>query len=412
MIVLGDNELETFVTADATEKIMLSKAGDLIKLQYPEHSLLELWNASIHNLRRRVEMYSIDIFLSTIASMSGRKNLKKDGDTLSERWSGIDDALLIEGAIQIGVLNKKAGKALEMINWMRNHASPAHDSDDSVTNEDVIGLAVILKSNLFELPIPDPAHSPVSLLEPIKSGVLTEHQVALFSEQIECFSNRDIRTIFGYAVDVICAGEQPAYNNIVLLFGKIWTKSTEELRTNMGLRLHNYMFDPAKDKSDDNNATERLYDSLLTVGGIKYIPDSTRATIYRKLAKNLERAKNTSYGWALENSASKALAQVGVHVPSIAFEDVYQEILSVWCGNYWGRSDSHQILYDFIFTLSPKQQVVVAKLFQTNERVRNELYQVRPKKFALGLLEQIKEGLSNDSQISEIDVVIQDVKGI
>lgn len=410
--VLAADNLQTFVTADNTEQIMLKKASDLINLDYPEHSLLELWNASVHNLRRRIEMYSIDIFISTLSSLAGRKTFKKDGDTLSERWAGVDDVNLIEGAIQIGVLNKKAGKALEMINWMRNHASPAHDSDDSVTKDDVLGLVIILKSNLFDLPLPDPVHSPLALLTPIKNDILTDNQVELFKEQIGSFSNRDMRTIFGYAVDVISAGIQPEYDNIMKLFETIWEHTTEELRTNMGLRLHNFMFDPSTDKSADGSASNRLYDALLNVSGIKYIPDSTRATIYRKLAKDLAFAKNCLYGWAQENSASRALLQVGIFIPSIAFEDVYQEILSVWCGNYWGRSNAHIILRPFIFDVQPKQQVAIARLFFENTRVRDELYQARPKRNALSLLNEIKNGLTNGSQIAEIERIISDVQKI
>lgn len=410
LILKNENGIPQYITADNEETIMLEKASHLMQLEFPDHALLELWNSSIHNLRRRIEMYSTDIFISTISSFSGRKNYKKDGDALSERWAGVDDTNLISGAIQIGVLNKKAGQALDMINWMRNHASPAHDSDDSVTKEDVLGLAILLQNNLFNLPLPDPAHSPVALLDPIKSKALTEDQIELFKEEINGFSNKDIRTIFGYSVDVIASGAQPAYDNISLLFDNIWDRATEELRTNFGLRIHNYMFDPTQDKSADNAASQRLYDMLLKVSGIKYIPDSTRATIYRKLAKNLAAAKNMSYGWSLENSASRALKQVGVHVPSIAFEDVYQEILSVWCGNYWGRSEAYVILKDFIFTLPAKQQISVAKLFQTNERVRDELYQVRPKSYAVALLSEIKAGLQNDSQITEVEMIINDIQ--
>lgn len=412
LLVLENGDLANLVTADDTEKVMLSKAGNLIALEYPEHALLELWNASIHNLRRRVEMYSTDIFVSTISTFPGRKSYKKDGDSLAERWGDVDDKNLIDGATQIGVLNKKAGKALEMINWMRNHASPAHDNEDSVTKDDVIGLAVILKTNLFDTMLPDPAHSPVSLIEPIKNDILTEDQVELLCGEIKCFSNKDIRTVFGYAVDVITSGEQPEYDNIMQLFNTIWEKAPEELRTNMGLRVHNYMFDPSTDTSSDNSARDRLYDALLNVSGVKYIPDNARAAIYRGLARRLAIAKDSSYGWAQENLASMALAQVGAHIPSSAFEDVYQEILSVWCGNYWGRSNAHFILRDFIFGLTPRQQIIVAKLFMTNDRVRSELVQSRPKNCAIDLLNEIKDGLTNSSQISEIEIVIADVEKI
>lgn len=412
LTVLATDNLQTFVTADSTEQIMLKKASDLINLDYPEHSLLELWNASVHNLRRRIEMYSVDIFISTLSSLEGRKTFKKDGDTLSERWAGIDDAILIKGAIQIGVLDKKAGKALEMINWMRNHASPAHDSDNSVTKDDILGLVIILKHNLFDFPLPDPAHSPVALLTQIRNGALTENQIELFKEQIENFSNRDMKTIFGYAVNVICEGTQPEYDNIIKLFETIWKHTTEDLRQDMGMKMHSFMFDPSTDKSTDGCASERLYDALLNVSGVKYIPEGTRATIYRKLAKDLAFAKNCSYGWEQENAASRALLQVGIDVPSIAFEDVYQEILSVWCGNYWGRSNAHIILRPFIFNVQPKRQVTIARLFRENNRVRDELYQPRPKQNALDLLNEIKNGLTNDSQIAEMERIILDIQKI
>jgi len=412
LISLTEKGMVYIPNTDEDEQIMLGKADDLMKLQFPEHSLLELWNASIHNLRRRIEMYSVDVFLSSISSISGRKVYKKDGDTLSERWCGVDDSILIEGAVQVGVLNKKAGQALNTINWMRNHASPAHNSEECVTKEDVWGLAILLKNNLFDLPIPDPVHSPVALIEAIKTNILTEDQILLFKEEIDSFSNKDIRTIFGYSIDAIATGEQPAYDNIVVLFDNIWSKSTEELKTNFGLRIHNYLFDPSEDKSIDNSASDRLYDVILKVRGIKYIPEITRANIYRKLARNLAVAKNTSYGWNLENTASRALKQVGVNVPSIAFEEVYQEVLSVWCGNYWGRSEAYNILREFIFELPAKKKVMVAKLFQSNERVRDELCQNRPKTAALSLLNEIKDSLQNNSQITELEMIINDVKKI
>ena len=408
--VLDANYLSTYLTADEKEQIMIEKAANLLTADFPDHALLEIWNASVHNLRRRIELYSIDIFLSTVQSLSGRKKYKNEGDTLSERWGDVDDAVLLEGAEQIGVLNKKAAKALEMVNWMRNHASPAHDNEDSVSREDVLGLVAIIKSNLFDHPLPDPVHSPITLLNQIKNEVLTSEQIDLFKDQIDNFSNKDIRTIFGFATDAICSGEQPKYDNVIELFESIWIKSTEELKTNMGLRIHNYMIDPTKDTSSDSQASDSLYAAILSVDGIKYIPDQTRAVIYRRLARKLASAKDTSYGWSLENSASRALKQVGIHIPSIAFEEVYQEILSVWCGNYWGRSEAYNILREFIFGIDAKKKVKVAKLFLSNDRVKSELGQSRPQRYALSLLDEIKSSLTNQSQINEIDTVINEVQ--
>lgn len=412
IIIFENQNLSSFLTLDADETVMVKKASDLFNLDYPDHALLEIWNCSIHNLRRRVEMCSIEVFLSSISSLSGRKAYKSDGDSLSERWIGVDDEILISGSVQMGVLNKKAGKALEMINWMRNHASPAHESQESVAKEDFIGLLCILKNNLFNLSLPDPLHSPISLIESIKDKPLTEEQIEIFKEEILMFSHKDLKTIFGYAIDAICTGDEPRYSNIIILFPTIWEKSTDEEKNDTGLRLYNLLFDPSTDKSPDSGASERLYDIILNNHGIKYIPEVSRASIYRKLAKNLARAKDTAYGWSLENDASMALKQVGTAIPETAFVEVYQEILSVWCGNYWGRSNAHIILYDFIFSVSSKQQIKIAKLFMTNKRVQSELCEKRPFDYAIELLQSIKNGLTNESQKAEIGIIINNLRSL
>ena len=407
IVIISETEIEQYKALDQQELIMIEKAAQLLNLGFPEHSLLEILNSAIHNLRRRVEAYSIDMFLSSISSLSGRKNYKKDGDTIAERWNGVDDENLLKGAEQIGVLNKKAIKALEMIEWMRNHASPSHDSDDAVSDEDVMGLVCIIKKNLFELPMPDPGHSPVGLLEPIKTSVLNEEQLELFKQQISCYNNRDIRMLFGFSVDAICKGDEPAYSNIKKLFNGVWEKATEDLKNNMGMKLHNYMFEPS---TDSNNARNRLYETLISVNGIKYIPETTRAIIFRKLATNLRNAKDSSYGWSAELREAKALAQAGVCVPSIAFEEVYQEILSVWCGNYWGRSEAFTKLKEYIFDVGTQDKMKIARLFLTNGRVKEELFQAKPKREAIKLLEQLLDEVTIESHKAEIESIIAEVK--
>ena len=413
IIIIEKTELDNYKALDEVELVMLDKAARLINCNFPEHALLEIWNAGIHNIRRRIEAYSIDMFLSSISNLSGRRTYKENGDTIAERWSGVDDENLLKGAEQIGVINKKAAKALEMIEWLRNHASPSHDSDDAVKHDDVIGIVLIIKKNLFELPMPDPGYSPVSLLEPIKNTVLNEEQIELLKQQIECYKNKDIRMLFGFSLDVICKGEEPSYSNIIKLFSKIWDKSTEDLKSSMGMKFHNYyMFESKNDSSSNVNAKSRVYETLIKVNGIKYIPDPTRARIYRKLADNLRDSKNMIYGWSAEYGAAKALAQAGTNVPSIAFEEVYQEILSVWCGNYWGRSDAHSVLKEFIYEVGTQDKLKFARFFLSNSRVREELFQLRPKKQAVALLNSLIETMTVESHKAEIQNIIDEVNQI
>ena len=408
LIILENAYIEQFKTIDDDEKKRMEIASELID-KFPDHALLEIWNASIHNLRRRVENYGIEMFISSIGGESGRKKYKEDGDTLAERWNEVDDLVLIHGAKQIGVLNNKAEKTLEMINWMRNHTSPAHDTEEKICKSDVISLLVMLKTNLFDIEIPDPGISPNSLIKPIKEMQLTEEQIEIFNEKITRFKNPEIRNTFGFMLDIICNGTEVQYANVKKLFNNVWNKSTDELKRMMGNRYHDLLINNSSFEFNENAKT-RLYEIFILVKGVRFIPDDSKAVIYRKLAKDLAKAKDTSYGWNLEESASKALAQAGTNVPSIVFEEVYQEILSVWCGNYWGRSAAYQILNEFIFEQSASMKLKIAELFINNNRVQEEMFYLRPKSYAIDLLNRIKQELTIQEHISKIDEVINSLK--
>lgn len=410
--LLSEPTAENFPATVSTEIEFLSQARKLLDSGFPDHSLLDIWNAAVHNLRRRVEAYGLDLFTSAIKDDSGRKKYDKDGETINERWSGVDDMTLISGATKLGVLHKKAGKSLEMINWMRNHASPAHASDSKVEAEDVFALALMLQKNLFEAEMPDPGHSPSGLFEPIKKSELTTENIELLKDQIRAFKQGDIRITFGFLLDLITKGETPAHSNASNLFSEVWEKSNDDLRKAAGQRYHSYLLEPDSDTSEDGGAKIRVLETLVKVDGVKFIPDAARASLYRHAIKQLAKAKDTSYGWGDEEKAAKALAQFGPHVPSIAFEDVYQEILTVWVGNYWGRSSAHLTLKPFIDVLNSNQLMTLSRLFLENERANAELISNKPKVKAKELLESIKGKLTIQASIDEIDEIISEINKI
>jgi len=410
--ILNKPATANFPTLIAGESELLAQARKLFDAEFYDHSLLDVWNAAISNLRRRVETYGVDLFESVVKDEPGRKKYNSEGETLSERWAGVDDLTLITGATNLGLVNKKAGKSLEMINWMRNHASPAHNSDHKVEREDVVGLVLILQKNLFEAELPDPGHSVSGLFEPVKASELGKDEIKLLIDQINGLRAADIKVAFGFMLDLLCKGEEPAIDNVKELFPSVWERANEDIRKTAGLRYHGYRTNPESDESEDQGAAIRILDFLTAVSGIKYIPDGARAAIYRQAAKKLAQAKDTSYGWAAEQAAAKTLKQFGAHVPSIAFTEVYQEILAVWCGNYWGRSTAHVSLSPFIEKLNTKKLMELAGMFRDNDRVRAELFQRKPKKQAIELLESFKGRVTIQAHKDELDEIIKDIKDL
>ena len=63
----------------------------LFQDEYFEHSLLDLWNAAVCNLRRRVEAYGVELFLSTVKDEKGRAKYNPTGDGRNKRWEGVDE---------------------------------------------------------------------------------------------------------------------------------------------------------------------------------------------------------------------------------------------------------------------------------------------------------------------------------
>lgn len=409
--LLDTKQLATFEVS-SHEVSLLKQAGKLFDGEFFDHALLDIWNAAVANLRRRVEAYGADLWESVIKDEPGRKKYDKDGETLSERWAGVDDLVLITGSTRLGLLNKKAGKALEMINWMRNHASPAHDSDHKVEREDVLGLVMLLQKNLFEAEMPDIGHSVASLFDPVKSKVLKPDKLALLADQIRGLKAGDLRVAFGFLLDLLGRGESPAVENAVELLPVAWEKASDELRKTAGLRYHSLILDPATDTAADKAAASRILDFLTEVEGIRFVPDGARARLYRRAAKKLRDAKDTSYGWADEEKTARTLAQFGPWTPPIAFEEVYQEIIAVTVGNHWGRSKAHAVLAPFFDKLNTSQTRQVARLFAENERVQEELFQAKPKAQAMALLKAMKAKLTISSHKDEVEEAIATVKAL
>lgn len=391
---------------------LLQEARKLFDLEFYGHALLDIWNTAISNLRRRVEAYGVELFTSVVKDEPGRKRYDPTGDTPNERWNGVDDLTLIAGATSLSLLNKKAGKVLEMINWMRNHASTAHGTDFKVEKEDFIGLVILLQKNLFEAPLPDPGHSVSSLFDPVKTVTLSDEQIGMMQDQVRGLRQQDLRICFGFMLDILCQGTEPSLQNTKALFPLVWERATDELHKTAGIKYHQLAISPDSDESADKGARVRLLDFLVQVKGIQYIPDAARAVLYRHAAKQLASAKDESYGWSSEETAARTLHQLGLNVPSICFEEVYQEILTVWCGNYWGRSSAHAYLKLFIDSVNTDQIRVLISMFSKNTRVRDELFQNKPKMQAFELLHTLKAKLTIESHKEEADAAIREVNTI
>ena len=387
-----------------------SRARELFELGYYGHCLLDLWAAAISNLRRKIEAYGIDLFEAIASELPGaRKKVRRDGDTVNERWAGVDDLNVIEGAQRLGIITKKAAQQLKNVNWLRSHASPAHPTDEIVEREDVTMAAVIVQRYVFSEDLPPPGFSVRDLIRPLKESDLTD-RFDIIKEQLDNLSNADRSAIVGVFTDLICRGEAPGLTNAEACFPVVWEQTTEDVKKRVGTRYHTLWMDDSTDDSADGNAVSRLLDTLVRVDGVRYIPDPTRAVLFRRAATKLRKAKDSYYGWSEEEAVARTLIQLGTNVPDAAFLEVYREILAVWFGNFWGRSPADRTLRPFVDALSPKRIRDIVRLVTSDERVREELRQNKPKSRAREFLEDLKDRVVLESDKKLVDDALRSLE--
>jgi hypothetical protein len=110
--LLRNSDVTNFPALSVEEINLLIECADLIEKNYCDYALMALWNAAVHNLKRKIEAFGVELWLSVVQEETGRKKYYKNGETLSERWEGVEDLILIKGAAGLGLLNKKAAKTL------------------------------------------------------------------------------------------------------------------------------------------------------------------------------------------------------------------------------------------------------------------------------------------------------------
>ena len=99
------NLTDVFPHIDSKEAAYLKESAELFNAGFYSHSLLDIWNAAVNNLKRKVEAYSVDLWIEVVKDEPGRKKYNKNGDTIALRWEEVDDIVLIAGATKLGLLN-------------------------------------------------------------------------------------------------------------------------------------------------------------------------------------------------------------------------------------------------------------------------------------------------------------------
>ena len=226
-IPLQDRQQSTYIS-----KFIASTASGLF-----DAALNYLWNETILQIRKRVSQYDIEFFYDNAVTGDDRKKLKDEKDLYK-----VDDASLIRGAKEIGLISDLGFTHLEYIKYMRNWASAAHPNNSEIRGLQLIEWLETCVTEVITLPISNVTIHIKKLLQSIKNTAITDEEakeITLFTTELtQDQINNLVSGFFGIYVKI--ETDSQTRQNINKLLPNIWKRVDEEIKNNFGLKYAHF----------------------------------------------------------------------------------------------------------------------------------------------------------------------------
>jgi hypothetical protein len=333
--VLQDLQAETLGRSHYISKMIAAATVGLF-----DAALNYLWDELVNELRRRVAGFDLKYFYDIAAVSSDlHKHLKDESDL-----NKIDDASLLRGANEIGLLTNIGFQRLDHIRFMRNHASAAHPNQVTVSGLDLANWLQICIREVITIP-PDTVTAQTGrLLANVKKDRLEASAVAeaavffdqLPKERADTLANG----FFGLYID---SGRDPIVaDNVRTLWPKLWPFVTEETRSSYGLRHARAR------ASADTGAATAARELIDLVDGAAYLTTEVRAVELNQALEDLaaaHRGMNNFYNEAAPARRVETLIGQQGDVPAGVRTQFVRVIVEMFLGNGYGISWAADPIY-------------------------------------------------------------------
>ena len=126
--------LDLLQNDDKEKAVYLSKFVITSTIGLFDASLNYLWDETVKAMRRLVASFDLFYYFNVAASISRRyKNLSTEDDLLL-----VNDHNMLEICRRIGLINDVNFERLNHVNYLRNHASAAHPSENDTNGYEIV----------------------------------------------------------------------------------------------------------------------------------------------------------------------------------------------------------------------------------------------------------------------------------
>jgi len=392
--VLGQVSDDQKSTSVYLSKFLAATASGLF-----DAALNYLWDETIQEIRKRVIQYDVSYFYDNATHEEKRKKLHGPEDIVK-----LDDAELIQGARNIGLISELGFKHLDYIRYMRNWASAAHPNQNQLTGLQLVSWLETCIKEVISLPLSNIVIEIKQLLGNIKENQLTEKdakQIAPFF--INLTRQQTSNLVSGFSGIYTDESTTPqTRQNIHFLLPYIWARVDEDTKQSFGIKYGKYI------ANNDQTKAKLARQFLEVVDGVAYIPDDLKAAEIETAIQNLLSAhRNMSNFYsepAFARQLSSLIGQAG-NLPIQVRNTYVLGLVEVYMTNGNGVAWNAEPYYIELVNKFSQDEAIIAMLSFTVERIASRLqFPLCQQKFR-ELIELVKGKISSPAALEVLESI-------
>ncbi len=349
-------------------KFMLAVSAGLF-----DAALSYLWDETIGELRKRIVAYDLNYFFDQAVTDPDKRRDLRDAADLAK----ITDDELIRAAAKIGFISAVGQQQLDLVRYMRNHASAAHPNQHEIGPYQLLAFMETCIREVILLPESPTMVATGRLLFNVKNTTVTAETAAelaaifngLRPDQVELLANG----LFGIYTDL--TSSTVTRDNVRLLAPQLWPQVPERVRSNFGVRQARFK------ASLDQDQADLAREFLSAVNGLSYLSEDVRIGEIDALVDELQRAHAGMDNFYNEPPVATRLSQIiGTQSIPLGVETKYVEtIAAIILGRASGVSWRAAPIYVNLMTAFTPQQAARALYLLTGPEVAGILNYEKPR---------------------------------
>lgn len=294
-VAMASLPVERRATSLYLSKFMMAVSAGLF-----DAALNYLWDETIGELRKRIVDYDLNYFFDLAATSPEKRKELNGPDDLAK----ITDDELIRLAARMEFISPAGQAQLDLVRYMRNHASAAHPNQHELQPLSLLGYMETCIKEVITLPQSPTMVQTSRLLANVKTETVTPELAASFTSLFDGLRREQTETLANGLFGIYVSPDSTALmrDNIRLLLPHLWGNLAEDTKFSFGVRF-------ARFKANlDNTQADLAKEFLGAVGATSYLPADVRAADIDILLDRLHGAHNAWDNFYNEPPIAKELA--------------------------------------------------------------------------------------------------------